>query len=183
MPAADAEKPVTHVSLAEARGYCAHYGKRLPHTWEWQLAAQGTDGRVYPWGNATDGLVDGVHCPLLQNRTATADGGVVGLLANVTAHPAGASPYGVLDLVGNVWQMTDEFVDEHSRAVVLRGGSVYYPSVPGCSLTDGCRGTPVNWYFPNSLAMRSLYTHGKYFLMAPSYERAGTVGFRCAADG
>ena len=81
-----------------------------------------------------------------------------------------------------MWQMTDEFVDEHTRAVVLRGGSVYYPAVPACSVTDGCAAKPQNWYFPNNLTMRSLYTHGKYFLMSASYERAGTIGFRCAAD-
>jgi formylglycine-generating enzyme required for sulfatase activity len=77
---ADAEKPVVHVSLTEARLYCAHFSKRLPHTWEWSYAAQGTDGRVYPWGpaggcNATDvkcqerSAIDGSHCPRLQQHT------------------------------------------------------------------------------------------------------------------
>ena len=41
--------------------------------------------------------------------------------ANVTAHPSGASPFGVLDMVGNVWQYTDEFRDAHTRAVLVRG--------------------------------------------------------------
>eukprot|EP01046_Picozoa_sp_COSAG06_P010158 COSAG06_NODE_549_length_14405_cov_6.391933_7_plen_263_part_00 len=105
----DGEKPVVHVSLTEARLYCAHYGKRLPHTWEWSYAAQGTDGREYPWGNDTakgKSAVDGTHCPLLQQHTQGDQEG----LANVTAYaPQGASPFGVLDLVGNVWQFTDEF--------------------------------------------------------------------------
>ena len=105
----DAEKPVVHVSLTEARLYCAHYGKRLPHTWEWGYAAQGTDGREYPWGNDTakgKSAVDGSHCPLLQQHTQGDQEG----LANVTAYsPQGASPFGVLDMVGNVWQFTDEF--------------------------------------------------------------------------
>ncbi len=71
------------------------------------------------------------------------------------------------DLVGNVWQYTDVFVDAHTRAAVLRGSSNYRP--------DGSK-----WYFPQAL---ELNTHNKYFLMDDSYERSGTVGFRCAADG
>jgi iron(II)-dependent oxidoreductase len=73
----------------------------------------------------------------------------------------------VADLVGNVWQYTDVFVDAHTRAAVLRGSSNYRP--------DGSK-----WYFPQAL---ELNTHNKYFLMDDSYERSGTVGFRCAADG
>ena len=45
-------------------------------------------------------------------------------------YPQGASPFGVMDLVGNVWQYTTEFRDQHTRAVILRGGSNYYPLVP-----------------------------------------------------
>ncbi len=47
---------------------------------------------------------------------------------SVTANPNGASPFGVMDLVGNMWQSTDEFVDEHSRGGILRGGSFLDPS-------------------------------------------------------
>jgi iron(II)-dependent oxidoreductase len=97
--AADAEKPVTHVSLAEARAYCAYYEKRLPHSWEWQLAAQGLDGRLFPWGNDSASAVDGARCPRLSMGISGDDQEG---LSNVTAHPGGASPYGVLDMVGNV---------------------------------------------------------------------------------
>ena len=84
----------------------------------------------------------------------------------VNAHPSGASPFGVEDLLGNVWQYTSEFRDNHTRFVILRGGSNYRPS--GSS-----------WYFPNQI---ELNTHNKYFLMDDRYERAGTIGFRCVVD-
>ena len=60
-PAGWEKKPVTHVSLEEARSFCEFQGKRLPHSFEWQRAAQGTDsGRLYPWGNdGGKGAADG----------------------------------------------------------------------------------------------------------------------------
>lgn len=151
-----ATKPVTWVSLEDARAYAAWAGKRLPHEWEWQYAAQGTDGRTYPWGSAWD-----------PARVPTPDRGrALTGPADVDAHPAEASPFGVLDLVGNIWQWTDEFRDAHTRAAVLRGGGYYQPQGSG-------------WYFPE---VYTLNRHNKYLLMAPSIDRAGTLGFRCVKD-
>ncbi len=156
-PAGWDNKPVTWVGLEDARAYAAWAGKRLPHEWEWQFAAQGTDGRAYPWGNAWQ--ADAV--PVAdQGRTLRGPD-------KVDAHPAGASPFGVMDMVGNVWQWTDEYVDEHTRGGILRGGSNYQP-----------QGSM--WYFPQAYRNDQ---HGKLLLMAPSYDRAATLGFRCAADG
>ena len=151
-----ANKPVTWISLEDARAYAKWAGKRLPHEWEWQYAAQGTDGRIYPWGGTWQ--ADAVPVPSHERILNEAD--------NVDAHPSGASPFGVMDMVGNVWQWTDEYTDEHTRAGILRGGSHYQPigSI---------------WYF--SLAYRN-DEHGKLLLMAPSYDRSGTLGFRCAED-
>ena len=149
-------KPVTWVSLEDARAYAAWAGKRLPHEWEWQYAAQGTDGRLYPWGNEWD--EHAVPAPDKGRDLAPP--------ADVDAHPKGASPFGVMDLIGNVWQWTDEFVDPHTRAAVLRGGSHYQP-----------QGSI--WYFPQAYKLNQ---HGKYLLMAPSKDRAGTLGFRCVVD-
>jgi len=84
----------------------------------------------------------------------------------VDAFPKGASPFGVMDLTGNIWQWTDEFQDEHTRAATVRGGGYYRPS--------GSR-----WYFPSAY---KLDEHGKYLLMAPSKDRAGTLGFRCVRE-
>ncbi|HEX3663137.1 MAG TPA: SUMF1/EgtB/PvdO family nonheme iron enzyme [Acidobacteriaceae bacterium] len=150
------KRPVTWVSLEDARAYARWAGKRLPHEWEWQYAAQGADGRIYPWGNQWDAAA--VPVPD-QGRTLTGP-------AEVIAHPQGASPFGVMDMVGNVWQWTDEFDDTHTRSAILRGGSYYQP-----------QGSM--WYFPQAYRLDE---HGKYLLMAPSIDRSGTIGFRCAAD-
>ncbi len=84
----------------------------------------------------------------------------------VGQHPRGASPFGVMDMAGEVWQWTDEYQDEHTRAAILRGGSYYQP--------QGSR-----WYFPQAYRLDQ---HGKYLLMAPSLDRAATLGFRCVVD-
>jgi gamma-glutamyl hercynylcysteine S-oxide synthase len=151
-----AQKPVTWVSLEDARAYTQWSGKRLPHEWEWQYAAQGPDGRVYPWGN--DWADDAVPKPDMGRDMASA--------SDVDTHPRGASPFGVMDLIGNVWQWTDEYIDEHTRAAIVRGGSHYQP-----------QGS--HWYFPQAY---KLSEHNKYLLMAPSLDRSGAIGFRCVKD-
>jgi iron(II)-dependent oxidoreductase len=149
-------KPVTWVSLEDARAYAAWAGKRLPHEWEWQYAAQGTDGRLYPWGNSWD-----EHAVPTPYKGRDLPGP-----ADANAHPAGASPFGVMDMTGNVWQWTDEYIDDHTRAAIVRGGSYYQP-----------QGSM--WYFPQAYKLNQ---HGKYLLMAPSKDRAGTLGFRCVTE-
>ena len=133
-----------------------HDAPHLPHGWEWQYAAQGADGRLYPWGDAWR---DEAAPAVFRGRTLPPP-------ADVGLHPAGASPFGVQDLVGHVWQWTDEFHDEHTRAAIVRGGSDYEPRTS-------------HWYFPQT---RRLDQHGKLLLMAPAKDRSGRIGFRCVVD-
>ena len=150
------KKPVTWVSHADATAYCAHKGARLPNEWEWQYAAQGTDGRSYPWGNT-------FNAGCVPNQF---QGRVLPGPDDVDAHPCGASPFGVMDLVGNVWQWTNVFEDAHTRAASLKGGCYYFP--------QGSK-----WYFPN---LQQVNEHGKFLLVDDALDRAATLSFRCVMD-
>ena len=85
-------KPVTWVSFSDARAACHWAGGRLPHEWEWQYAAQGNTGHQYPWGQAFQ-----PDCVPVQDT-----GRVLRGPDDVDAHPCGASPFGVLDVVSDV---------------------------------------------------------------------------------
>ena len=155
-PEGGANWPVTWVSLDDARAYAAWAHKRLPHEWEWQYAAQSSDARLYPWGNDWNPSL--LPAPD-HGRTRRAP-------SNVDAFPQAASPFGVLDLEGNVSQWTDEYRDPHTRAAILRGGAAYQP-----------HGSI--WYFPQAYRLDE---HQKFLLMSPSRDRAATIGFRCVVD-
>jgi formylglycine-generating enzyme required for sulfatase activity len=122
------QHPINCVNWEQARTYCEWRRKRLPSEQEWEKAARGTDGRQYPWGNVEIGgsqrLANIADESLGREHPGrvTLDGYDDGYVATapVGSYPAGASPRGVSDMAGNVWEWTSDWYDE-GRAV--RGGS------------------------------------------------------------
>ncbi|MBN1248272.1 MAG: SUMF1/EgtB/PvdO family nonheme iron enzyme [Anaerolineae bacterium] len=95
--AAQDDDPVTHVTWNQANTYCRWVGKRLPTEAEWEKAAHGTGPQVYPWGDEPP------TCDRLNYNSCV--GGVV----PVGSYPQNASPYGVLDMAGNVREWVNDF--------------------------------------------------------------------------
>ncbi len=150
-----ADKPVTWISIEDAR--VCEVGRQISSArMGMAICGAGQRRAQVPVGNEWN--ASAVPVPDTGRSLRGPDG--------VNAHPAGASPFGMMDMVGNVWQWTDEYVDEHTRGAILRGGNYYQP-----------QGSI--WYFPEAYRNDQ---HGKLLLMAPSYDRSATVGFRCVVD-
>lgn len=164
------QHPMNCVDYRQAGAFCKWAGKRLPTEEEWEYVARGADGRTYPWGDQAPGPEHlnacGAECRTLAESQGwqwtsmfPGDDGFAET-APVGSFPKGQSPFGVLDMAGNVWEWLDtQYCDSYAASQkcmdhrVTRGGS---------------------WSDGNPNLVRARYRHGR----VPA-ERSSYVGFRC----
>ncbi|CAH0996705.1 Hercynine oxygenase [Emticicia aquatica] len=153
MPDSLTNFPVIYVSYEDAQRYCSWQGKRLPTEQEWQYAAQYPDARDYPWGMAFD-----------STKTNAGDGKI----KVVGKYPNGANELKINDLVGSVWQMTNDVYQNGSyKYIMLKGGSYFKPTS--------------SWWYVQGGPQK--LTHRQHLLrVSEGFERNATVGFRCVKD-
>ncbi len=174
IPAGQERYPVVYISWEDAAAYAQWAGKRLPTEGEWQYAAQTSQLSEWPWKQTKP--VTRKEQFVTETLTVKAIEGISPRNCNlgdgkpyaVGKYPAGANPYGLQDLVGCVWQLTQDVYENGSyRYIMMKGGSYFKPSS--------------SWWYVQG-GPREL-TYRQYLLrVSQGFERNATVGFRCVAD-
>jgi formylglycine-generating enzyme required for sulfatase activity len=159
------QRPVAVVEWAQARDYCRWRGGDLPTEAQWEYAARGTDGRRYPWGNASPGLQpcwQGPSPPPVPLRPC-----------DVATHPDDRSPFGILDMGGNIGEWTRDWYAAYSTD----GGSPQVdPTGPAMGATRVVRGG--DWTSTRAIDVGASYRRAEGPARGQWY-----VGFRCIRPG
>ncbi len=150
--------PVLHTSWEDARSYCAWAGKRLPTEAEWEKAARGPDGRLFPWGNS-------INCNYAQYKDCG------GKSLPVGSRPDGVSYYGAEDMAGNAWEWVADWYDANYYAYSP------YENPPGPSGGEYRIQRGGSWKMGGPKYLRASNR-----ARADTSETWETDGFRCAAD-
>lgn len=172
------DHPVVQVSWFDANVYCVWREARLPTEAEWEKAARGTNGLLYPWGNEfeadTSNFCD-QGCPYIWPDTTANDH--YALTAPVGSYPTGASPYGALDMAGNAWEWLADWHDAGYYTQTSETGEatpVINPMGPASGVARVIRGG--SWS-NDPVDLRTMH-RGSF---DPTY-RIDTLGFRCVHD-
>jgi len=175
--AARGTHPINCVEWMMADRFCKAEGKRLPTEAEWEYAARGSDGRKFPWGDAMPTAKHlnacGNECVLWGKKHGEkldamfAETDPFAATAPVGSFPAGASRWGIEDIVGNVWEWVADFYGSYSEA------DVEDPMGPASGATRVMRGGAWNGGYPD-------WVRPSFRFHAPPDTRSHGVGFRCA---
>jgi len=160
-----ASHPVVNVTWIQADEFCKTQGGSLPTEEQWERAARGDDGRIYPWGNQFDpdlamfmGSTGASRLKVGSYSQEQSGENLTGGTAPAGSKPGGASPYGVQDMAGNAWEWQDGWYDEKKKLRLLKGGSWL---TPRASLRSAARLGDDGARLFNDYGFRCVYPAGK----------------------